>query len=108
MTWAARAGTSCRSRTAPSGFAWTRSCTCASTPPSTASASADPSGVVTARLAALDLALYRLARTAGHTPGAERAVRRVSLLGEHAAVWLALGGLGMALDPKRRKRWGRG
>ena len=61
-----------------------------------------------ARLAALDLALYRLARTAGHTPAAERAVRRFSLLGEHAAVWLALGGAGMALDPQRRQRWRRG
>ena len=61
-----------------------------------------------ARLAALDLALYRLARTAGHTPASERAVRRFTLLGEHAAVWLALGGLGMALDPARRERWRRG
>jgi undecaprenyl-diphosphatase len=63
---------------------------------------------VPARLAALDLALYRWLRTAGHTPAAERAVRRFSLLGEHAAVWLALGGLGMALDPPRRERWRRG
>jgi membrane-associated phospholipid phosphatase len=63
---------------------------------------------VAARLAALDLALYRLARTAGHSPGAERAVRRFSLLGEHAAVWLALGAGGMALDPARRDRWRRG
>jgi len=63
---------------------------------------------VLARLEALDLAAYRLLRTAGHTPSAERAVRRFSLLGEHAAVWLALGAAGMALDPARRARWRRG
>jgi undecaprenyl-diphosphatase len=39
----------------------------------------------------LDERLLRLARTRGHTPGRERAARRFSLLGEHAAVWLALG-----------------
>jgi undecaprenyl-diphosphatase len=59
-------------------------------------------------LSALDEAGYRLARTAGHTPGAERAVRRFSKLGEHAAVWLALGAAGAALDPPRRARWRRG
>ena len=39
--------------------------------------------------AALDRRLLRLARTWGHTPANERAVRRFSALGEHAAVWLA-------------------
>lgn len=34
-------------------------------------------------------------------------MRRFSRLGEHAAVWLALGGAGMALDPGRRPRWRR-
>jgi membrane-associated phospholipid phosphatase len=38
---------------------------------------------------------------------AEGAVKRFSLLGEHAAVWLALGGLGIALDAARRPRWRR-
>ena len=61
-----------------------------------------------ARLAALDLATYRVLRTAGHSPAAERAVRRFSALGEHAAVWLALGAAGMALDPARRPAWRRG
>jgi undecaprenyl-diphosphatase len=32
-----------------------------------------------------------LARTCGHTPARERAVRRFSALGEHAAIWIALG-----------------
>jgi undecaprenyl-diphosphatase len=59
-------------------------------------------------LSRLDAAGFRLARTAGHTPGAERAVRRFSALGEHAAVWLAVGAAGAALDPSRRERWLRG
>jgi membrane-associated phospholipid phosphatase len=59
------------------------------------------------RLAALDLAGLRLARTIAHTPRAERAVRAFSSLGQHGALWLALGGAGMALDPPRRARWRR-
>lgn len=35
-------------------------------------------------------------------------VRRFSALGEHAAVWLALGGAGTVLDPGRRAQWRRG
>jgi membrane-associated phospholipid phosphatase len=54
------------------------------------------------------LAGLRFARTAGHSPGAERAVKAFSLLGEHAIVWLALGGAGIALDAPRRPRWRRG
>jgi undecaprenyl-diphosphatase len=60
------------------------------------------------RLRSLDLAAYRLMRTTGHTPAAERVVRRFSLLGEHAAIWLALGAAGVALDAPRRERWLRG
>jgi membrane-associated phospholipid phosphatase len=56
----------------------------------------------------LDLAGYRFFRTVGHSPGAESAVRRFSMLGEHAAVWLAIGAAGAALDPRRRERWKRG
>jgi membrane-associated phospholipid phosphatase len=55
-----------------------------------------------------DVALYRAARTHAHTPRAERAVRAFSRTGEHAALWLAIGGLGMALDRPRRDRWKRG
>ena len=47
----------------------------------------------------LDERLLRLARTRGHTPGRELAVRRFSLLGEHAAVWLALGAAGSIVAP---------
>ena len=51
--------------------------------------------------------LLRLARTRGHSPGAERAVARFSRLGEHGGVWLAIGVLGQALDAPRRGRWRR-
>ena len=57
---------------------------------------------------ALDRAGYRFLRTAGHTPDAVTAVRRFSALGEHAAIWLAIGAAGAALDEPRRARWTRG
>ncbi len=55
----------------------------------------------------LDERILRLARTRGHGPRCERAVSRFSRLGEHGAVWLALGAAGWALDRPRRARWGR-
>ncbi len=59
------------------------------------------------QLAALDLAGLRLARRIGHGPAAERAVRAYSTLGQHGALWLAVGAAGAALDPARRSRWRR-
>jgi PAP2 superfamily len=59
------------------------------------------------RGANLDERLLRLARTRGHTPGVERAVARFSALGEHTAVWLAIGLAGTALDRTRRPQWRR-
>jgi membrane-associated phospholipid phosphatase len=56
-------------------------------------------------LGSLDEQLLRLARTRGHTPGAEVAVARFSRLGEHGGVWLAIGAAGQALDAGRRRRW---
>jgi membrane-associated phospholipid phosphatase len=56
-------------------------------------------------LSRADRALLRGARTVGHTPARERRVRAFSKLGEHAAVWLALGAAGAALDAPRRDRW---
>jgi membrane-associated phospholipid phosphatase len=53
----------------------------------------------------LDERLLVMARTRGHTPRAERAVARFSLLGEHAGIWLAIGAVGMALDGERRGQW---
>jgi undecaprenyl-diphosphatase len=54
-----------------------------------------------------DLALLRWARRTGHQPRAERAAARFSALGEHGAVWLALGAAGWALDRPRRRGWRR-
>jgi membrane-associated phospholipid phosphatase len=54
---------------------------------------------------AVDLALYRRARSLARTPDTVRWVRRYSRLGEHGAVWLALGAAGAAVDRRRRRRW---
>jgi undecaprenyl-diphosphatase len=53
----------------------------------------------------LDGRLLLLARTRGHTPAAERAVARFSRLGEHGALWLAIGVAGQLLDGHRRRQW---
>jgi decaprenylphosphoryl-5-phosphoribose phosphatase len=60
------------------------------------------------RVARWDLAAYRVLRTRGHQPPAERVIRAYSRTGEHAALWLALGAAGMAADPARRPAWRRG
>jgi membrane-associated phospholipid phosphatase len=63
---------------------------------------------VRSALARADLRLYRFVRSAAKPPVSE-AVGRFSRLGEHAALWLALGAVGAALDgPDRRARWRRG
>ncbi len=53
----------------------------------------------------LDTRLLRLARTYGHTPGAERLVARYSRVGEHGALWIAIGSAGQLLDRSRRAGW---
>jgi membrane-associated phospholipid phosphatase len=63
---------------------------------------------VLGRLAAADRGLLVFMRTAGHSPAAERAVRRFSALGEHGAVWIAVGAAGAVLDRSRRRSWQRG
>jgi undecaprenyl-diphosphatase len=53
-----------------------------------------------------DLALLRVARTAAHTPGRERAVAAFSALGQHAAIWLAFGiGAATFAAPEERRTW---
>ena len=54
---------------------------------------------------AIDLALYRRARSLAHTPDTVKWVRRYSHLGEHGAVWLALGATAALVDRPRRRRW---
>jgi membrane-associated phospholipid phosphatase len=51
--------------------------------------------------------LLVLARTHGHAPGAERAVVAFSRLGEHAALWLALGLAGGLAQREQRHAWAR-
>jgi membrane-associated phospholipid phosphatase len=59
-------------------------------------------------MSSLDLRLLRAARTRWHTPAAERAIARFSLLGEHAGVWLLLGAAETALcTGATRARWRR-
>jgi membrane-associated phospholipid phosphatase len=55
----------------------------------------------------VDEHLLRLARTRCHGPRRERAVARCSRVGEHGAVWFALGAAGFALDRPRRPAWAR-
>ena len=44
-------------------------------------------------------------RSLAHTPDTVRWVRRYSTLGEHAAVWLALGGAAALVDSSNRRHW---
>ncbi|HEX4837863.1 MAG TPA: phosphatase PAP2 family protein [Solirubrobacteraceae bacterium] len=54
----------------------------------------------------IDERLLRVARACGHTPAAERSVARFSMLGEHAALWLALGTAESLISRgERRARW---
>jgi membrane-associated phospholipid phosphatase len=65
-------------------------------------------GPLASAIARADLRLYRLVRSAAQPPASD-VVRRFSRLGEHAALWLALGAAGAVLDgPDRQARWRRG
>ncbi|MHB8533210.1 MAG: phosphatase PAP2 family protein [Solirubrobacteraceae bacterium] len=57
----------------------------------------------------LDERLLLLARTRAHSPAAERAVASFSRLGEHSAIWLAIGYAGALVEPdrERRREWRR-
>ena len=54
-----------------------------------------------------DLRLFGAVRSAARPPVSDL-VRRFSSLGEHAALWLAMGLLGALVDRPRRARWRRG
>ena len=62
-------------------------------------------GPLARAIARVDIRVYRLLREHGHDPAIELPVRRFSRLGEHAAIWLALGAAGAAVDRPRRPRW---
>ena len=53
-----------------------------------------------------DQAVLRFLRTkAPHDPATEGVVKGLGIIGEHAAVWAAIGLAGAARDPARRQRW---
>jgi membrane-associated phospholipid phosphatase len=56
-------------------------------------------------LAAIDERLLRFMRQRGHAPTVERKVRLFSMLGEHGALWLAIGTLGWLADRRNRSCW---
>lgn len=58
-------------------------------------------------VAELDARGLRLARSCGHSPASERAVAAFSKLGEHAALWLAIGAAGALADHPRCAQWQR-
>jgi undecaprenyl-diphosphatase len=58
-------------------------------------------------LARADLRLFTVVRSAARPPVSDL-VGRFSSLGEHAALWLAMGALGALVDRPRRARWKRG
>jgi membrane-associated phospholipid phosphatase len=55
-----------------------------------------------------DRRLLVLMRTRAHPRVLERVLSVYSRLGEHAACWFALGGVGAAVDPDHRPAWRRG
>jgi decaprenylphosphoryl-5-phosphoribose phosphatase len=58
-------------------------------------------------LTSFDERVLLAARTRFHNPGAERLISGFSRLGEHGAVWLAIGAAGQTFDSSRRSRWRR-
>jgi membrane-associated phospholipid phosphatase len=64
-------------------------------------------GPVARAVAAADLRLYRAIRSSARPP-LLAPIARFSSLGEHAALWLALGAGGTVFDGRRRPRWQRG
>jgi undecaprenyl-diphosphatase len=62
-------------------------------------------GGVRAWLNAADLATYRAIRSLATDDAVVARVKRFSKLGEHGAVWLALGAAGSLLDVQRRAEW---
>lgn len=65
------------------------------------------SGPLGRRVAQLDLRLYHAIRRDLHVPHLVAPVREFSATGEHAAVWLGIGGIGTILDTRHRGEWAR-
>ncbi len=62
-------------------------------------------GPIARAIGRVDVRLYLLLREDAHSARLEQPIRRFSKLGEHAAVWLALGATGAAVDAPRRRQW---
>jgi decaprenylphosphoryl-5-phosphoribose phosphatase len=62
-------------------------------------------GPLARAIAMVDVRLYRLLREDAQRAALEQPIRRFSSLGEHAMIWLALGGAGAVVDGSRRARW---
>ena len=62
-------------------------------------------GPLARAIAKVDVRLYRLLREHGHESAVEMPIRRFSSLGEHAALWLAIGLAAAALDRRQRAEW---
>jgi hypothetical protein len=62
-------------------------------------------GPIARAIARVDVRLYRLLREDAQSARLEQPIRRFSSLGEHAALWIALGATGAAVDGARRERW---
>lgn len=61
---------------------------------------------LTGELERLDLELLRAARSLADVPARDHAIARFSALGQHAAIWLALGTAGSLLaEREQRSRW---
>jgi undecaprenyl-diphosphatase len=56
-------------------------------------------------LARLDIAVLRFLRTRGHSPRAERAMKRLGLAAEWGALWSAGALAAAAVDERRRGAW---
>jgi membrane-associated phospholipid phosphatase len=53
----------------------------------------------------MDLRLMRFMRTAGHTPGLERAARALGKAGNNGAIWFGIGVLLAIADGSNREAW---
>lgn len=52
-----------------------------------------------------EVAVLRAVQRRVDAPAVVSGARAMSLFGEHAAGWIVLGGVGAALDPRRRRQW---
>lgn len=64
-------------------------------------------GPLARAVARVDVRIYTAVRRDLHHAAIEPYVRRYSTSGEHAALWYAIGGIGMAVDAGRRPQWKR-